>query len=58
MSNGANGLKEGRKDLAAKKIRERKILDLVYEGRNIAEIIPSERPDFLLRTHELPPVRG
>lgn len=32
-----------------KKQREREILDLVYTGRTIQEIIASERPDFLIR---------
>jgi hypothetical protein len=36
-------------NMDAKKLRERKILDLVYADRRIEEIIPSERPDFLLR---------
>jgi hypothetical protein len=39
-------------NLNAKKLRERKILDLVYEGRRVEEIVPSERPDFLVRTRE------
>lgn len=37
------------KNADAKKTRERKILDLIYADRHIEEIIPSERPDFILR---------
>jgi hypothetical protein len=32
----------------AKKVRERKILDLVYADRHVEEIVPSERPDFIV----------
>jgi hypothetical protein len=33
----------------AKKVRERKILDLIYPHRPIEEIMPSEAPDFVIR---------
>lgn len=35
----------------AKKARERKILDLIYADRPTEEIVPSERPDFIIHRH-------
>jgi hypothetical protein len=32
----------------AKKVRERRILDLIYADRSVVSIIPSERPDFII----------
>jgi len=35
--------------MSNKKGRERKILDLIYADRHVEDIMPSERPDFILR---------
>jgi len=35
-----------------KKARERKILELVYANRSVADIVPSERPDFIIHRHD------
>lgn len=35
----------------AAKAHERRILESVYDPARLVEILPSERPDFLLRNH-------